>query len=248
MLVPQVRAYFRNLIDETDVTFVSDADIGLYLKIGYDQFRKVVTDIDPWSYAITYVFAPGNVTSYNMATQAAGSRLLGGLWDGSVAGNNDPPRLQRILALARESGTARVPSFYFKATDNSAQLNGIVTATAATYMWQREQLVFDAIPPASLILYYVPSQEIGQDQVAGSVGVDWTGILPAAFPGYIDVFEEFHDLIALYAAQQYTMRDAAAQPIISAQLKARIEEFKSYLMFGRVIGANNQVVPYDPGW
>ena len=146
MLVPQVRAYFRNLIDETDVTFVSDADIGLYLKIGYDQFRKVVTDIDPWSYAITYVFAPGGGTSYNMATQAAGRRVVGGLWDGSVAGNNDPPRLQRILALARESGTARVPSFYFKATDTSAQLNGIVTATAATYMWQREQLVFDAIP------------------------------------------------------------------------------------------------------
>ena len=63
--------------------------------------------------------------------------------------------------------------------------------------------------------------------------VDWTR-LTAGDNEFVDDFDAFHDLIALYAYKQYSIRDGAPNPELDGQLARREVELELYLSAGRV--------------
>ena len=76
MLVSEVKGLFRAYCDEPDETFLSDANVQSYLKQGYAEFRRKVTALDPYTYAIEVDIA---VTGdrYDLADAANPVTILG---------------------------------------------------------------------------------------------------------------------------------------------------------------------------
>ena len=51
MTTYELKQLFRSYADEPDSSFLSDADIELYLKMGYNRFRAMVNSVDEMRYA-----------------------------------------------------------------------------------------------------------------------------------------------------------------------------------------------------
>ena len=69
MIVSQIVALFRAYCDEPDATFLTDADVTSYLREGYDEFRRKVSVLDPYVYAID-VDITVSADSYDLADVA----------------------------------------------------------------------------------------------------------------------------------------------------------------------------------
>ena len=66
MTPAEVAAKFRQYIDEPDQTFVSDADVEIYLDDGYREFRNMVCDINPMIYNATHDVTLSDVREYDL--------------------------------------------------------------------------------------------------------------------------------------------------------------------------------------
>ncbi len=62
----ELRALFRSYADEPDTSFLSDADVALYLSIGYNRFRALVNSTNDFHYAVGLDAIP-NSREYTMA-------------------------------------------------------------------------------------------------------------------------------------------------------------------------------------
>jgi hypothetical protein len=56
-LVNEVAAAFRLYMDEPDQTFVNDAQLAIWLERGYDDFRAIVTEMDPHIYSRSQTYS-----------------------------------------------------------------------------------------------------------------------------------------------------------------------------------------------
>ena len=79
----EVSRLFRRYTDEPDQSFLSDADVALYCKLGYDEFRQFVDSIDPHILARHVVISVAGSRTYdltqfnNTATAATTPSILG---------------------------------------------------------------------------------------------------------------------------------------------------------------------------
>ncbi len=64
----ELRALFRSYADEPDTSFLSDDDVTLYLSIGYNRFRALVSATNDFHYAISLDAVP-NSRDYTMAVE-----------------------------------------------------------------------------------------------------------------------------------------------------------------------------------
>ena len=62
----ELRALFRSYADEPDTSFLSDADVALYLSIGYNRFRALVNATNEFHYALETDVTP-NARTYSLA-------------------------------------------------------------------------------------------------------------------------------------------------------------------------------------
>jgi len=62
----ELKALFRSYTDEADTSFLSDADVALYLKIGYERFRAMVNSTNEFHYMLELDATP-NSRNYTIA-------------------------------------------------------------------------------------------------------------------------------------------------------------------------------------
>ena len=62
----ELKALFRSYTDEADTSFLSDADVALYLKIGYERFRAMVNSTNEFHYMLELDAIP-NSRNYAIA-------------------------------------------------------------------------------------------------------------------------------------------------------------------------------------
>ena len=65
----EIAQLFRRYCDEPDQSFLTDADVALYCKLGYDEFRQFVNSINPYILARHVVIQVNNSFRYDL-TQA----------------------------------------------------------------------------------------------------------------------------------------------------------------------------------
>ena len=58
----QVNKLFKSYTDESDRTFLTEEQIGLYLSQAYTEFRQIVCNIDPYIYSVEHLFTLGTVS------------------------------------------------------------------------------------------------------------------------------------------------------------------------------------------
>ncbi len=213
MNVTQVYDLFRALIDETDQTFLTDAQAESYLAQGYREFRQSVYSIEPDIYNTHYTFT-GTGKTFSL--------------DGSLLGPAATHRMERFLRLGQINSIAgNVIQYYLEACASQEQLN----REQGEYCLSGRSIVFGSERTDFFRIEYVPAST-----------VDWTKH-GAADNEYIDDLQDQHPLIALLAAQYYQIRDGAANPVLQNQLATRRLDLINYLTQGRNAAGSHYITP-----
>ena len=239
MFVNEVADLFRDYCDEPDTTFLTNANVATYLKLGYGQFREVVINANPQFYAISQDISLSNANSYDFATAAV--KIMG------ARANLTAPRVHKIVTLYKIDGSGNIV-WFIKPVGNLEQLYQNISDNNR-YCLVDIKLHFAYNTSGDYRLWYVPVDDysaLAPALGAGS-GVDWTGGL-AATTTEIDELYQFHDLIALYAYEQYAIRDGGISAHLQAHKKKRIKELEDYVVEGKNLGANQVVHVQSETW
>ena len=225
MYVEEVRGLFDQYIDEPDLTFLTVAQRRNALARGYDSFRQVVIDGDHWAYNKTQDFSLGPVAELDLTTSAPA--LLGA----SAAAGNKLVRLRRVAILDAQSNIWRFVE--------AVRTLDPVLPRAYIDQWQDQptkyalvgnKLLFSRNVQATCRLYYLPS-----------ASVDWTRDA-AGDNEFIDDYDQFHKLIAMYAARDYyATRDAEVHQKLQMQIVVEEQRIRGFLGVGRDTEANSRV-------
>ena len=221
--IAETQALFRSYIDEPDATFVTDADVKLYLERGYDEFRHKVMQIDP---AIIQSYVAFGITGsyhYDFADAGNDARLLGAT---TTINAVSTPRLAQIIDLSIVRSATISPAL--ATLPIAGSLSGQVAAplvcvpnaealvfTQNAYTLQGTILSFGEQQTGTLLMQYVA--ESGLDWTVGGAGT------------FIDNLTMFHDVIPLLAYKQYAIRDGAINEPLERQLGARLMDMREYL-------------------
>tara|TARA_R100000808_G_scaffold3574_1_gene12574 strand:- start:350 stop:1018 length:669 start_codon:yes stop_codon:yes gene_type:complete len=200
MNVSEVKALFRAYCDEPDETFMSNDNVISYLQRGYAEFRRKITALNPYTFAVD-VDITVTGTTYDLGSAASAVILLGP----SVPAGGD--RMADLVAIRAKNISTPYQGFQYKGTSS---VKGLLNCYQ-TYTLQGTSLIFSEDVNDTLVLTYVPEST-----------VDWSA------GTFIDDMSQFHDMIALFAAQQYQIRDAAFNQPLMMQLQRRIQDLDGY--------------------
>ena len=146
MFPSEVSAYFRDLVDEPDETFLTPGNVTTYLNVGYDQFRREVSNIDPLIYAKTVEFAVSGARTVDLT--ALSTPVLGA----SVSAGN---RMIQLISLHAVDGNSNV-SYPFHAVGNVDALDNM----RYTFSWRGTSLCFGSDVTETVRLIYLPEANV----------------------------------------------------------------------------------------
>mgnify|MGYP003147099358 CR=1 FL=1 len=225
MNTKEVRDMFRSYTDEADTTFLTDAQITLYLSEGYSDFRRTVCDIDPFIYSIEHLFDLTSSNEYDLA--ATPPQLLGPTaGTGAVGEGAVGTKLERLLRVARINDTTNNDVIqYLDAAPSERTMN------LWCYTFIKSKIIMSGLSSGAYRLEYVPFH-----------GIDFS---VHATGRYIDDLDGFHDMIPLYAYSRYAIRDGADNPQLQTEIANKRGSLISFLESGRNREGSQYVTPYD---
>lgn len=200
----QIAQLFRNYCDEPDQSFLTNADVALYCKLAYDEFRQYVDSIDPHILArhiVIQVAGPTyDLTQFNAIATAATTPSVLGVNPNYLPLAGAPHltwgRMTKLLEVWGMGAGGTVPFQQYHIVNNPAELTAIGTYrvmlrgeySAATTVspiigssWQT--LTFNSTQNQSIKLVISHEQEIGLVYNAvyanGVWEADWTAAITA---------------------------------------------------------------------
>jgi len=203
MTPTEVAAKFRQYIDEPDQTFVSDADVEIFLDDGYREFRNLVCDSNPMIYNTIQEVTLAQVRTYDLVNDSPS--FLG------PSPTADDGRLIRLNEF-NQVNTDGVVTLRFEGLTNPTSMDVV----GSSYYLAGTKLMFSRSLTGTFQVNYVPEGAI-----------TWTG---DGISAYIDDLVAFHDLIPLLAYKQYAIVDGAENQPLLRQAAIRLGEFKEYLL------------------
>lgn len=227
MTVRDIYVYFHRLADDSDTTFLTDADVEGYLSMAYKEFRDLVCQTDPDSY-MTWVdiVLPGidNISLANIANPVV---IMG---PGTLTG----PRLMRLegVSLNPTATTAGTPMTCAPTLQDLQYID-------RSYMLRGSVLHFSASIAGTIRVYYV-----------GDETVNWTKHAPTdvgVLAEFVDDYSQYHDIIPMIAYKNFSMRDWSLNPAYEQRYAARIERLLEFVATGRASHSHRVVAP-DNRW
>jgi hypothetical protein len=230
---------FKRYCDEPDQSFMSNSEAALFLKLGYAEFLRFADEYAPTARLRGTLIAVANTNTYdltqNNSTAAAQNTpsLLGANPNQTQDGVNwvNLGRMTRLIGVhAWNLTTNRIEQTY-QLVQDPTQLNNWNQVA-----WQGNTMTFATNQNRAFMLLYNFEQEIGFPAAAagavaaGQPSQSWSGVITQATAVNInDNFQQWHDMIALFAYAQYAILDAANNAQVLNQLAQRKAEFKEYL-------------------
>ena len=210
MNVAEVAALFKSYVEEADTSWLTDANVATYLGIAYEEFREFVMQYCAEIY----------VTSVDLVLNAQDQYELDGAEPVVIMG--DPgvaalthDRLRSILAIVQQdTGTAILDQRGF--VELVTSWRSLIGQSQKAYL-AGNTLHLSEPMTRTLTLYYVPHHS-----------VDWTQF-PSPADEYIDELFPYHDLIALYAVAQYSVRDGEVKEATRYLIERREKALQAYL-------------------
>ncbi len=214
-------AMFRSFADESDKTFLTDAQVTEYLKQGHKEYRNLVTGIDPGIFLKTVAL---NASGKSIDLTATTPVLAGA----AALPANKLDRLVRVARINTVSQDDLIEYLVPAPNEQAVPLWG--------YCFTGDKIIFGGSTVAPYRIEYIPTF----DYAPGGVTVFGTGST-----GYIDDLEAFHIIIILLALQYYAVRDGASSDQINGQLAVRRRELERFLMEGRHTSGHQYVLDTD---
>lgn len=255
----EVAALLRNYCDEPDESFLTTFDVALYCKLGYAQFLAYVDEINPNVRLRGTVITVNNAQRYDLtqggvtATAAGTPSILGSNPNIINAGGNfdELPRMTKLVSIYSINATTQVPLTVYNIVNNIEAITP--WGSHNTVSWGGNTLTFSQNQTATFMVLYNYEQEIGlTNNIVGNVpanqpGQSWlTGLGAIIDVNIDDNLQQWHDMIALFAYEQYAIADISQNPLLDRRLATRKVEFREYLM-QRSSASNYVNVNSDPG-
>jgi hypothetical protein len=146
---------FKSYADETDSTFLTDAQVKLYLAQGYNDLRDKVSDVNPYIYNIEHLFDL-TTNQYNLETV----NILG---QGATAGK----KLSRLINIARINTTTNNDLIEYLQSAPS-----IATSQLFQYVLQGSIINFSGLTSGSFRLEYIPFHNTDFDPTGAAAYID----------------------------------------------------------------------------
>jgi len=223
----EVAQLFRNYVNETDATFMSDSIVTSFLETAEERYRHVISDAMPEFFIVTKDYVVSNVTEIDLATVAipVGTPILGS----SVTVSSSNRRLSQLVRVVILDAGSNMPNNILSA---AASYEALVTPNyfyPAKYLLQGTKLKFSSSITGTIRLEYIPVTM-----------TDWTKLLSSTTE-WIDDAIQWHDLIALFAAEAYAVADNAVSQSVQLLLQKRLADLNAFVTRGRMISANRFV-------
>tara|TARA_R100001086_G_scaffold78856_3_gene38336 strand:+ start:2380 stop:3066 length:687 start_codon:yes stop_codon:yes gene_type:complete len=208
----EIFGIFRSFADESDDTFLTDANATSYLNQGYMEFRDIVSGIDPSIFQLDYNFT---LTSreFDLANTTAPALPIMGNAVAPAPVVAAGTRLNRILRLGRVDSSSQVIE-YLDGAPNELVMGDYAYTLAGT------KLRFFNFRSGDFRLEYVPFP-------------DMTGVFASGSTSYVDDLESFHMMIPLLALRYYAIRDGGTSLEVERQLAQIRQGLVRYLEEGR---------------
>lgn len=220
MNTTEVRDMFKSYADESDATFLTDTQTSLYLKEGYNDFRRAVCEVDPFIYAIEFLFTMPSSGILDLTTTTP--KLLGNSASDATAGF----KLERLLRVARINDLTNNEVIEYLTAAPSEKNLGIGWQS---YTFVQDKIITYGTGTSTYRLEYVPYHNV--DFAAGNA--------------FIDNLDNFHDMIPLYAYSRYAIRDGADNPQLLQEIARKIASLKEFLESGRSRQGSQYVLSQD---
>jgi len=215
MTVTEVRDLFRQYIDEPDSTFVTDAMVATMLARAYDEFRRLVMEVDDTVFTYEVTISPVSSSTYDLDGGAV--KVFG------ADTNLTDPRMMKLIALHTTTDTLiNTPLEPVTGPQSLAHISGGFYLDGTTVKFSEKR-------SGDLVLRYFPQYVAPGGGVAANASngyIDWT---VGGAGSFIDNLSMFHDLVALLAAKQYFIMDGAVNEPLAMQLNARNDDMARYL-------------------
>jgi len=221
----EVAVLFRAYTDESDATFLSDADVATFLNIAYKQFRQLVQRQDNFYFATRVQITLSNKRVYDLSS--TGPEAVTVLGPAPSA-----EKMTRLLRVGTDDSTGNLTSgVYLRPCRSTVE----VTNSIFSYMLEGSKLYFSGDSNQKYNLEYVPE----------APSVFTTANIQSGAGAVIDNLSDYHDLIALLAYRQYAIKDFQQNPVVEIQLAERRAELTEYLQEGRAFNARSSVISVD---
>jgi len=219
--VEDVALYFRELTDEPDQGFMTDAVAQTWLQIGYDHYYQYMVNADPERFIATHLMTLADVRTYSLS--------------GILLGAAAPNRLYQLVRVVNiNTATGQIGTYMYPVSSRE-ELDSIERSFNMVLL-SAEALFFSANQSGDYRIDYVPVSQ-----------VDWTQTT-VGDNEWIDDLIPFHDMIALYAALQYFASAGYSNPLVEQLIVVRQQAYKAHLQRSRSINAARYVHDDNPYW
>jgi hypothetical protein len=203
MNVDEVATLFYQYIDEPNRNFVTGAgqDASLYLLLGYEEMKNVISAIDPEAFLLAVDLPFVNQDLYELDGANPATVFFGGAGVTHFA--------QKFVQLATVRAGRTV--FEWRAANSMLQVN----TQARGWRISGVNLIIGSLFTGTLRLFYT-----------AALNEDFSDLTTAA--QHIDDFQYAHDYIALRAARHYGIRDNARSAEIAEWEQRRKMEIEDY--------------------
>lgn len=222
MYVTDVYNLFRSYIDESDTTFISDAQAQLALRAAYDTVREKIAQLSPFSILERQSYVLSNATSLSFSINVP--RILGK--------TVDAPRLLRLVGVYfLNPSTMEITQELYGVGTLEELYSGGIGATGlmrgqAMYCFINDALFFAGPVTQTVGVFYVPYPSKPEN----ATGIDWSKTA-SGDTEFIDNFPQFHKLIALIAAKEYyAIRDGADNPQLLREVNKIYSDMEQFFI------------------
>jgi hypothetical protein len=227
VFVYEIYDMFRQYVDEADETFLTPAQCSLMLQNAYNDMQNIALQVDPTVYQNSVILSVANAADYDLSTGV--TRIMG-------ATANFPP-LRRLLDIYSIDVTTQAFGQQWTSYRSQAEMrdasggvgNRSLPLNGPSYCLIGQVLFFPAAVTDDIIVFYAPYPS----KPRNTAGIDWSKVTLALGSEFVDDFDDHHELIALFAAKRYAVRDNASNPELNELLAKKTDEFKQFLYSGR---------------
>lgn len=205
MLAEEIARDFRIYMDEPDKTFVDEPQLAVWLEKAYDDFRALVTEIDPFVYGVSQVYTLSAVRKLDLAGAVT-----------PILGAAAAVRMYQLVSIYRVESPVLSDNILSALTPGTALQS--TYDERADYTLKGTELFFPRETTMDIRVDYIPEPTI-----------PWATAIAVGQNVYVDDLNRFHDIIALIAYLQYAIVDAADNQQLMQLLGRRQQQLRAYL-------------------
>jgi hypothetical protein len=221
----EVKAFFRNLASEPDLTFFDASMETAACKRAHSRFRRVIVKHRP-EFLEEYVDI--TLSSASLIDLELGAVKLFG--NTPTIANGPALKIIQMCEVDAAGAAGNVSTIYRFVRSRKELLSSSYVSEPCVHL-SGKKIVFPSSVSGIFRVYYV-----------GTGIVDWAN----AAAQFVDNFADYHDLIAYYAYEEYAALDQAFPEAIAQKLSRLETEFAEHLSEGVVLDSDQ--VSCEANW